>query len=188
MTPTLSIIVPTVGRPTLMRLLEEMEPDLGEHDEVLVIGDGPQPQAAWIVSTFVDPRIRYFDGPETHCFGNAQRQYGMTQATGSHLCFFDDDDHVLTGGLRILRVLAGNRPTTFTLTRMLDKNGLVLWHQPVVMQGNVSTQMILCPNVPTSLGQWGARYEGDYDFISSTLVLSRWPVHWSTTLIGDCRP
>ncbi len=188
MTPTLSIIVPTVGRPSLMRLLEELQPDLGDHDEVLVIGDGPQEKAAWIVSTFVDPRMRYLPGPETHCFGNAQRQYGMTQAMGSHLCFFDDDDQVLTGGLRILQVLATKRPNTFTLTRMLDKHGLLLWRKPEVVQGNVSTQMILCPNDRAKLGQWGARYEGDCDFITSTLALSGWPVHWSTTIVADCRP
>ncbi len=188
MTPTLSVIVPTVGRPSLMRLLEQVQPDLGANDEVLVIGDGPQEKAEWIVSTFVDTRLRYLPGPETHCFGNAQRQFGMSQATGSHLCFFDDDDHVLTGGLRILHTLATKRPNTFTLTRMLDKHGRVVWHDPAVRETNVSTQMILCPNVPHRLGQWGARYEGDYDFISSTLAVGQWPIHWSTTLIADCRP
>jgi glycosyltransferase involved in cell wall biosynthesis len=187
MTPTLSVIIPTVGRPALMRILEDLQPDLGDHDEVLVVGDGDYPQAALIVSAMGDERFAYYPGPVTACYGNAQRQYGMTLARGSHLCFFDDDDRVLTGGLRILRVLAGRYPSHLTLTRMIDKHGLLLWAEPELKQGNVSTQMILVPNIPSCLGTWGARYEGDYDFIAST-VARGWPIHWSTTILADCRP
>ncbi len=187
MTPTLSVIVPTCGRESLARLLDDLIPDLGEHDEVIVVGDGPQPTAQALVAAVTDPRVWYTEGPATGCYGNAQRQYGMTPAHGSHLCFVDDDDHVLTGGLRILRRLAARHPLTVILSRMIDKRGLLLWMNEEVKQGNVSSQMILVPNVPAALGTWGARYEGDYDFLASTVAYG-WPVHWSPTIVTDCRP
>ena len=31
--------------------------------------------------------------------------------------------------------------------------------------------MLCVPNTPGQLGQWGDRYEGDYDFIHSTMAL-----------------
>jgi hypothetical protein len=37
--------------------------------------------------------------------------------------------------------------------------------------GYVSTQMMVVPNVPSLLGRWSERYEGDYDFAASTLEL-----------------
>ncbi|MDD5366930.1 MAG: glycosyltransferase family A protein [Gallionellaceae bacterium] len=187
MTPTLSVIVPTCGRESLSRLLADLIPDLGEHDEVIVVGDGLQVPAKRIVVDRADPHVRYAETPPTYCFGNAQRQYGMTLARSSHLCFVDDDDHVLIGGLRILRRLAARHPLTVILSRMIDKRGLLLWMHEEVKQGNVSSQMILVPNVPAALGVWGARYEGDYDFLASTVAYG-WPVHWSPTIITDCRP
>jgi len=187
MTPSLSVIVPTVGRPVLLRLLEDLAPDLEPTDEVIVVGDGPQPQADLTVQAMACDQMRYVDGPATGCYGNAQRQLGMSLARGSHLCFFDDDDRVLVGGLRILRRLASAHPMTVVISRMIDKHSLILWQVPEVRQGNVSTQMLLVPNVPPRLGVWGDRYEGDYDFLTSTLAYG-WPVQWSPTILADCRP
>jgi hypothetical protein len=39
----------------------------------------------------------------------------------------------------------------------------------MIREGNVSTQMFCVPRTAT-LGKWGTRYEGDYDFIASTVA------------------
>ena len=43
MTPRLSIIIPTTGRPSLARALASLAPaGIGPEDEVIVVGDGPE--------------------------------------------------------------------------------------------------------------------------------------------------
>jgi len=188
MMPTLSIIVPTTGRISLLRAVYAALPSLGENDEILVVGDGPQPFAEQMIREVNDARVDYLDGPQTGCFGNAQRQAGMQMARGSHLVFVDDDDLPLVGYAAIWRVLCARHPHHVVLARMQDKFGNVLWDDQAIRQGNISTQMSAVPNVPARLGQWGTRYEGDFDFIQSTLAVGHWPIAWSPTILVDCRP
>ena len=75
--------------------------------------------------------------------------------------------------------------------RYVDNRGDILWKDPVVMEGNIGTPSLVMPNRPAWLGQWGDRYEGDYDFLRSTL--DHWPggeaeLVWCTDVIADCRP
>jgi hypothetical protein len=52
-------------------------------------------------------------------------------------------------------------------------SGLPIWRNrlPALMLGNVSNQNFITPNIKERLGQWGKRYEGDFDFIVSTVEL-----------------
>ena len=69
--PRLSIIIPTIGRATLARTLATIAAqDLLPGDEVLVIGDGRQPEAERIFAASGLPG-RYLDGPERHNWGGA---------------------------------------------------------------------------------------------------------------------
>lgn len=187
---TLSIIIPTCGRASLKRTLWSLVGQIADGDQVLVIGDGAQPQAETICRAFSTLNLRYVDGVETHCFGNRQRQAGMALATGDYLLFLDDDDVYVPGALQVVREAAAQWPDCPMLFRFIDKNGAVLWRDPVVREGNVSTVQIVFPNRPEWLGAWGDRYEGDYDFIRSTL--DRWPggdqaVAWRPNILADCR-
>ena len=167
--PTLSIIIPTLGRPLLGKILRELAAQLGPLDEVLVVGDGPQPTAESIVAG-TDPRIRYLEGEQDHCWGHPQRNWAMARAKGTHLASFDDDDSLMPGALEIMRSAASraqDRPHLFKIRY----RGEVIWKERALACGNVSTQMFLVPKVRGRLGEWGARYEGDLDFIRSTVTL-----------------
>jgi glycosyltransferase involved in cell wall biosynthesis len=186
---TLSIIIPTIGRDTLPRALRSLLPQLAPGDEVLVVGDGVQPYAD-AVCAGVD-QVRYLETPETHCFGNAQRQAGMAHATGDALAFLDDDDVARPRALAVMRAALAQFPDRVLICRFIDQHGLVLWRTPAIVQGNVSTQQIVVPNRPNWIGTWGDRYEGDLDFIQSTVA--RWPggagaVGWVPNVIADFRP
>lgn len=185
---TFSIIVPTSGRVLLDRTLRSIVPQLEGEDEVIVVGDGPQPQAQTICRGF--GRVVYIEHGPTHCFGNSQRQEGMRVATGDYLLFVDDDDVFVTGALQVVREAARRWPGRPMLFRFIDHNGLVLWRDPVVREANVSTAQIVFPNRPEYLGTWGDRYEGDYDFIRSTM--DKWPggddaVVWRPNILIDAR-
>lgn len=165
---SLSIIVPTMGRPSLLDTLISIESQLGNEDEVLIITDGTTPQAGMITSLF-DKRFKLMEssGPALD-WGATPRNYGIDHAHGSHLAFMDDDDVYLPGAFDAFRraiVTAPDQPHIFRMYR----EGCILWQFQVVRGANVSTQMYLIPNLPGRVGRWTTCYDGDWYFLLDTL-------------------
>ena len=168
---TLSIIVPTSGRPTLIRALGSVISQCGDGDEVIVVSDGPDEDVDE-VCRLLD--IRYCEGPKTGQWGNAQRQAGMAVAGGDYLLFLDDDDWFVLGAIDAVRRAIALHPGHPLIFRFVDKNGVTRWADRVVRTGNVSTQCLCVPNVKGQLGFWGDTHEGDFVFLATTL--DRYPV------------
>lgn len=164
----LSIMVPTIGRPCLPKLLHELKAQLAPDDEVLVIGDGPVKMGA-AVEPF-GAQFRYLEHGPDHAWGHPQRNYAMPLAKGTHLMSLDDDDALCAGGLDMIRKAIAEHPSAPLMFRM-HHEAILLWRDPVFMEGNVSTQMFVTPNVQGKLGKWGRRYPGDFDFMASTIAL-----------------
>lgn len=157
---SLSVIIPTIGRESLQRVLEQVCPQLQDDDEVVVVADGPVPRAAEIAASFP---VRYFEHGPTHVWGNAQRNFGIKMARGTHLYFLDDDDQSLPGALQTIREKVADEPKRIHLFRMHHGGG-ILWARPEVCMGNVSTQMIVVPN-DSFVAQWPDVYAGDLMFL-----------------------
>lgn len=169
--PTISIAIPTIGRPTLARLIQEILPQLGTGDEVLVVGDGPQPGARAIAEG-IDPRVRYYEYGPTRNWGYAQKNWAIRISRGDYLYAIDDDDRIAPTALASIRrgaIETGGRPMIFKIHHA----GIVIWRDQTVRSGNISTQMLVFPNRAERLGFWGLIYEGDREFAESTLRL--WP-------------
>jgi len=149
----LSVIVATTGRASIARTLESITSQLLAGDEVIV---RPDRSGDW---------------------GATPRTAGARQATGDYLLWMDDDDLYLPGAFAAIRsALRQNpgRPHLFKLWRAgpgADDFSDELPRAPVVKVGENSTQMFVVPNDPARIGTWGTRYEGDFDFIASTLSL-----------------
>ena len=58
---------------------------------------------------------------------------------------------------------------------------------PQVRQGNIGTPNLVAPNVPGKLGTWGTRYEGDFDYIRSTLQHYPAGPVWHDVITYACR-
>jgi glycosyltransferase involved in cell wall biosynthesis len=146
-------------------------------DEVIVVGDGPQPMAWELASTF-DQRVKYIECEPTLMWGHAQRNYGMKWATSSHLAFMDDDDIYLPGAFKAIHETIQDNRSSPILFRMMHR-GEVIWTDQKLRRGNVGTQMLVVPNVRSKLGTWMASPEipggscGDLLFIQETVGL--WP-------------
>lgn len=145
--PRLSIILPTTNRPTLHMAIRSCADQLLSGDEILVKLD------------------------QSRDWGQTPRNEAMPQAKGDYLLFLDDDDVYLTGAFDVIRAALTENPGRPHIFRMRrgEYNDLI-WTEKVIRVGNVSTQMFVVPNDPARLGRWGKRYEGDYDFITSTLA------------------
>lgn len=168
--PSISVVVPTIGRPSLLPALRSIASQMGPDDEVLVSGDGPQPLAREMASSF-GPRFRYMESDtRAYDWGATPRNAALDVAAGDAVAFMDDDDVYLPGAFEAMRRGLEENPGR-PLVFMMRHRGRLIWQRPELFSGNVSSQMFAVPNVPGRVGRWTTRYEGDFDFIASTLSL-----------------
>lgn len=193
--PLVSIIIPTIGRPSLEALLDSIPTD--EHDpllEVVIIGDSHACDFKAAIEIaherFDRPRLRWYthDGGK-HAWGHPQRNYGMLKASGEWLVFSQDDNIFAPDAFEVIaqaiRAQPYPRPLLFKI--MTWQSGVV-WRNPRLAEGDIDADCIVVPNLATKLGQWGERYNGDYDFILSTYNLWWGDVAWRPELIATALP
>ncbi len=184
MAVTVTCIVPTVGRETLQAALDSC----ADADEVLVVVDRAK-AGDWQPERLA-ANVRVLEVPQCDRGGHSSRNHAMPYATSTHLCFLDDDDVYLPGAIDLMRVHATDRPVIF---RMEHPEHGIIWRDPSLWFGNVSTQMFLVPNDPARLGVWEHHQPelpqpgGDYSFITSTVAKMGEPV-WREELIAKYRP
>jgi hypothetical protein len=194
--PSICVITPTIGRPTLRRTLESGAKDLDKYDLWIVLGDGSQPKANKICQQIpFNCQAAFLESAELGGdYGNPLRDQAMSIATQDYFIFLDDDDIFGHGAIPIIkREIARNftRPVMF---RMANGNGETLWRTRDVTPGNVGGSMFCCPNNPDRLGTWanGGGHRSDFNFIEQTLKLYgpgwRQNLIWSGDVIVYCRP
>lgn len=189
--PTLSLIIPTVGRPTLARALKSVRAQSWiPGDEVLLIGDGRTPAAASLWEQFALPG-RYIEtnGPARD-WGHTPRNLTMPEARADYIAALDDDDEWSPNALDTIRravTLNPGRPHMFRMEG--EPCGGRLWKTREVKLRNVGTPMFV---IPTTGRRW-AKYEsfhgGDHAFMVETLKL--WPTEslvWREEVICRVRP
>ena len=200
--PLLSIIIPTVGRPSLARTLRSLQAQQSWLTwEAILVGDTHA--GTWwhqlhsaLMLTKADPHLSYttHDGGR-HAWGHPQRTHGATLARGQYLAWLGDDDLYLPGAFAaIASALAGREDDPRVhLFRWIAPWKQVLWHTAGYLgdePGHIDAECIVCPNVPEKLGTWTARYQGDYDFIAETV--HRWggleKVIWQPEVIAQAQP
>lgn len=102
----------------------------------------------------------------------------------------DDDDEYLPGAFEAVRKAIKQHSTRVHIFRMLRAQPFndVIWKmQDLTRPGEVSTQMIAVPN-DWRLGEWTPRYEGDFDFLTSTLAKHDQPPIWHERIIALQHP
>jgi hypothetical protein len=143
---TFSIVIATSGRPSITQTLAALTPQLEHGDEILI----QRLDCDW---------------------GGKARRDAIPRCAGTHLLFIDDDDHHQDGALEHIRQEVRDSPHEVHLFAMAYHDGHVVQPAWPLRIGSVGTPMFCVPNVPGCIGEWSDRYEGDYDFIDSTMVL-----------------
>jgi glycosyltransferase involved in cell wall biosynthesis len=200
MTPTLSIVTPTQGRPTLERMIASGRDQLLPGDEWLVVVDrhelgiADQRAIARRIVPYVFRVHSLSHDAGRHDFGHSQINHGMAHASGNWLVHLDDDDVFTPGALAAIRAAIVALPAPCPLLfRFVTPWGQTLW-QPqdrdrgTVREGAIGGHCLVHPNAPGKIGQFTPRYEGDYDAIRETIDLWGGRVAWVDAVIARCRP
>lgn len=194
MTPvTLSIIVPTIARPTLAATLASIR-DAGARagDEVIVVADVDSPEEGAMVQEMLERAV--WGGLSTGgkliapavklgFWGHAARNMAMREAGGTHVVTIDDDDVYEPGAIDVIRAYCETAPDAMHVWRMVTRSGGVVWTDDQIRQGNIGTPMMAVPR--EKAGVWGLRYEGDFDYaVDSAVRAGR--VQWHTDVLVRC--
>lgn len=195
----LSILVPTVGRGNLPRLLASVKPQLEPLDEVIVLGDefyesdesAPETWRECVRKQVESLGSQFYYIPaatDHHCWGHCQLNTGMRIARGEFLIFNDDDDIFTPRALSYIRSGIDMDPFRPALFRYECPNNTgIVWQDRVIKLTNLSGQGFVVPNIPEKLGRWTCAYAGDYDFVVSTLAhYDR--VEWNSDIVARGRP
>jgi hypothetical protein len=189
---SISVIVPTVGRPTLWATLISFADDLEAGDAVIVIADRHSEYAQEQVEEFA----RVYPGNEwTYAWlpvgggwGHRQRNFALDHLVRTtYVWSIDDDDVAAPGALKLLR--EHQNPDGWTMFKMTFEkghraSGITIWIWPQVTIGNVGTPMMFAPVCDA---RYGLSYTGDFDY-ALALQEELGEPEWSEDVIALIRP
>lgn len=193
--PSISFLVPThrEDRP-LYRCLESIYKQLGPHDEVIVIGDitdRAMPMVERLVASY-GTQFKYLSHTTgQHTYGHDQLNYGIEHAKGDWLHCNDDDDVWTPGCVDIMRSAAIESKDRPILFRFLSYHGIIFWVERGMFEyERVGGHCLFTPNISGKVGKWTSRYQGDWDYIESTVNLHGGPesIIWREEIVAVARP
>lgn len=195
--PTLTIVVPTIGRPTLQTTLDSIaRQTLIAGDRVIVALDTfdepPRPDVAALVASYGFELLPVDGG--VHFMGNPQLNAAIAGCTTDYLCALGDDDVYVDGAIDRLRAML--KPGRVTLFQFFcppylvdgDPRRFVLWADRVLRVANISGCCVAAPRaalVPVSDQQ---RCEVDFDWIVAMVAKSGHRPVWMDDVLIIARP
>lgn len=186
---SISVVIPTIGRESLVGMVDSLLSQLSPIDEILVVADGFEAleRARICLESIKSPLVHLLEEHNVNsCFGHSQRNYGWSHAKGEVIWFCDDDDIVLPGASTAIRkeLAKEMRPTIFRQINL----GHLIWNRQEIAEGNTGTPQVIVPNddrcprfaVPTSRGR-----SGDIEWAEA---VNGWkPARWVETVIYEAQ-
>lgn len=193
--PLITVMVPTIGRHTLLRTLRSINLQ-GLHNgvEVVIVGDEYEgltvlPFAADCVRDSRFPARYVGTNTGRHDFSHSNRKAALPFCSGEWLVTVDDDDILAPLALIALTDAISAQPEPRPLMMKMDTWwGERLWDLPRLEKGRMGSGNFVPPLIEGKVGTWGSSYEGDFDFITSTLAFYDGEPDWSDALLTICRP
>lgn len=143
--PMVSVILPTYNRAEFLgEAISSVLDQSFKNFELLVIDDGSTDQTPQLVEKFSDPRLIYLS--QSNKGRSAARNYGLSNASGSHIAFLDSDDVYLNSKLELQVDYMNEHPEfdmIYTSAYCIDRKGNQFDEQPyiAVSEGNIYKQV-----------------------------------------------
>lgn len=169
----LSLLLVTIGRPTLKAMLESINKQIKENDYLTIIVDGPdyENDVKNIVKGFdFDCNFELIIHPENLGYwGHPIRNIYQTKLKGDFILHCDDDDIYLDNAFDDIRESVSKDLNKMYVFKMwISKGGNYRWFNKAVVMGNIGTPMGIIPNKPECMGKWKDFVGGDGRFFEST--------------------
>lgn len=173
--PTFHILIPSIGRPTLKRMLDSLRNQLEPADAVTVVFDGPDAKlksginSEWINGFKAKVTIETQNPPFKN-WGHAIQNEWQTKLNPrtTFIMHGDDDDHYLPNAFDALRKSCTD-PETLYIARMRQRS--IPWARiprgDSIIRDNIGTPNGIIPFDKAGEAKWGVRHGGDFDYYNA---------------------
>jgi hypothetical protein len=170
--PSFHIFIPSIGRPTLKKLLDSLKPQLQQQDAVTIVFDGPEAAKKGFTQDWLNGFICKTN-VITHpvninkwSHGIANEYLGKLTPETTFLMNADDDDFYTPNAFSILRQKC-TKPQCLYIARMnLMSNPSKVYPDDTweIRFENIGTPNGIIPFKEASKVKWGLRFGGDFDY------------------------
>jgi len=165
--PSLHVLLTTIGRSTLLRMLNSLEPQLESCDYLTLVFDAKDQDGVFddvltVLTTFKCVCTVIMEERNLGYWGHGIRNK-YNQLSGDFILHGDDDDVYLPGALaRIRKEVCADFHALYVFP-MVTPNGICIYGRPFVA-GSIGTPMGAIPACYNSEARWGYFYGGDFMF------------------------
>ena len=183
---TFNVLIATIGRPSLQRMLDSLKPQLVESDCLTIVFDGKSEIPAFNLSGFVCKIVQHLEPVALGSWGHAIRnKYCSIMERRDFVLHADDDDVYFPNVFSELRKKCVV-PETLYIARMRGPNGYIVPEGPRINEGHIGTPNGIIPYDLNIKGNWEPRVGGDGSFYMQLAKLAK--VEYLQTLIYQIRP
>jgi len=159
--PKVSVIIPTIGRESLIRTLESVLNQTYQNLEIIITDDTEEGRAKPLIERYLtDPRIKYVINTKYKHGPGGNKNNGLDNITGEYFTIVDDDDIIMPNAIEELLNVAIKGNYSIVLANCVDN-----------IEGKF-TGLHYGKDEEVSWVDWlCGRYEGEYFGITKTSVL-----------------
>ncbi len=159
--PKVSVIIPTIGRKSLIRTLESVLNQTYQNLEIIITDDTEEGKAKPLIEKYLtDPRIKYVINTKYKHGPSGNKNNGLDNITGEYFTIVDDDDIIMPNAIEELLNVAIRRNYSIVFANCIDN-----------VEGKF-TGLHYGKDEEVSWVDWlCGRYEGEYFGIIKTCIL-----------------
>jgi GalNAc5-diNAcBac-PP-undecaprenol beta-1,3-glucosyltransferase len=159
--PKVSVIIPTIGRKSLIRTLESVLNQTYQNLEIIITDDTEEGKAKPLIERYLtDTRIKYVINTKYKHGPGGNKNNGLDNITGEYFTFVDDDDIIMPNAIEELLNIAIKGNYSIVCANYVD---------------NTEGKIIGIHHETSEEFFWVdwlcGRYEGDHFFIIKTSIL-----------------
>jgi|UniRef100_A0A6C0B0W5 hypothetical protein len=180
--PTFNVLIATVGRPTLQRMLDSLSPQLSESDCLTLVFDGNATIPEFNLKDFKCKVQQYCEPVALGFWGHGIRnKYAPLLEKRDFVMHADDDDYYYPSVFPELRTSCSDTNTLY-IAKLRTPYGSILPDCSFIEVNHIGTPCGIIPYELNKKGTWLPRYGGDGLFYQQIAALGNPIVHLSTLI------